>query len=101
MLHIELQLIHLIEAELVRQLLQVVEILDPASGDIMVKSSVFHIGLIINLHKGQKSRILAHDLAQGLYGPAKRIQASAHKERSLLRYVQSIAMLAQRSIGAQ
>ena len=101
MLHIELQLVHLIEGKDIHHFLHVFQSLNTSSGSIMVKASVFHIRLVVNCYMGKKSSALAHNLTQCLNGPSKGRQAAAAQECSFFLNFQSIVLLAQRSIHHQ
>ena len=101
MLHIQLQLVHLVEAEGVSQFLQVLHGLDPAPGGIVVKSSVFDVGLILNGDPGQKPRLLTHDLAQGLNRIPQSVQTAAGEERAFSVNLQTVVILIQGLIHLQ
>ena len=100
-LHIQLQLVHLIEGHGVRQPLQALQGQDPPSGDVEEEAPVLDVRLILNDRFLQQAAALAHDLPQRLNGPAHGSQAASAQTRAVLPDLQRILLIAQRAVHLQ
>ena len=101
MFHVQLQLIQLICSHTVHQFFQIIHGRDPASGHIMIKSTMFNLRFVLNVRVRKTAALLLRHLTQCLHTIKKSTGTAAGYDDSVCIYMQLIRLCFQCFIQPQ